>query len=175
MASGILRTSLFINYIINLLTKHSSHQYNYVRIAVFLSNNEQIFLLLFKIMISQVRKPFGTTMLKIFLKFGKFSRSFFIFVCPLGEKVPAWASHSWSRPARPRTVGEYEYCLLRLTHNMHFHPPLNGSSLGIFTLPLASREVQKAWISTCEAQGTRMNFLFNSELIPFSRAKIQFV
>ena len=111
MASGILRTSLFINYIINLLTKHSSHQYNYVRIAVFLSNNEQIFLLLFKIMISQVRKPFGTTMLKIFLKFGKFSRSFFIFVCPLGEKVPAWASHSWSRPTRPGTVEEYEFCL----------------------------------------------------------------
>ena len=27
-------------------------------------------------------------MLKIFLKFGKLSRSFFIFVCPLGEKVP---------------------------------------------------------------------------------------
>ena len=31
-----------------------------VRIAVFLSNNEQIFLLLFEIMISQVCKPFGT-------------------------------------------------------------------------------------------------------------------
>ena len=28
-------------------------------------------------------------MLKIFLKFGKLSRSFLIFVCPLGEKVPA--------------------------------------------------------------------------------------
>ena len=51
-------------------------------------------------------------MLTIFLKFGKLSRSFLIFVCPLGEKFPAWASHSWSRPTRPRTVGEYEYCLL---------------------------------------------------------------
>ena len=62
MASGILRTSLFIlNYIldrspstlvlINIIM---------VRIAVFLSNNEQIFLLLFEIMISQVCKPFGT-------------------------------------------------------------------------------------------------------------------
>ena len=50
-------------------------------------------------------------MLKIFLKFGKLSRSFLIFVCPLGEKFPAWASHSWSRPTRSRTVGEYEYCL----------------------------------------------------------------
>ena len=52
-------------------------------------------------------------MLKSFLKFGKLSRSFLIFVCPLGEKVPAWASHSWSRPTRPRTVGEYEYCPLQ--------------------------------------------------------------
>ena len=51
-------------------------------------------------------------MLKIFLKFGKLSRSFLIFVCPLGEKFPAWAWHSWSRPTRPRTVGEYEYRLL---------------------------------------------------------------
>ena len=50
-------------------------------------------------------------MLKIFLKFAKLSRSFLVFVCPLGEKFPAWASHSWSRPTRPRTVGEYEYCL----------------------------------------------------------------
>ena len=31
-----------------------------VRIAVFLSNNEHIFLLLFEIMTSQVCKPFGT-------------------------------------------------------------------------------------------------------------------
>ena len=54
-------------------------------------------------------------MLKIFLKSGKLSRSFLIFVCPLGEKFPAWASHSWSRPTRPRTVGEYEYCLLNIT------------------------------------------------------------
>ena len=54
-------------------------------------------------------------MLKIFLKSGKLSRSFLIFVCPLGEKFPAWASHSWSRPTRPRTVGEYEYCLLLVT------------------------------------------------------------
>ena len=51
-------------------------------------------------------------MLKMFLKSGKLSRSFLIFVCPLGEKFPAWASHSWSRTTRPRTVGEYEYCLL---------------------------------------------------------------
>ena len=62
MASGILRTSLFIlNYIldrspstlllINIIM---------VRIAVFLSNIERIFLLLFEIMISQVCKPFGT-------------------------------------------------------------------------------------------------------------------
>ena len=51
-------------------------------------------------------------MLKIFLKFSKLSRSFLIFVCPLGEKFPAWAWHSWSRPTRPRTVGEYKYCLL---------------------------------------------------------------
>ena len=62
MASGILRTSLLIlNYkldrspstllLINIVM---------VRIAVFLSNNEQIFLLLFEIMISQVCKPFGT-------------------------------------------------------------------------------------------------------------------
>ena len=51
-------------------------------------------------------------MLKIFLKFGKLSRSFLIFVCPLGEKFSARASHSCSRPTRPRTVGEYEYCLL---------------------------------------------------------------
>ena len=62
--------------------------------------------------LSQVCKPFRNfTMLKIFLKFGKLSRSFLIFVCPLGEKFPAWASHSWSRPTCPRTVGEYEYCL----------------------------------------------------------------
>ena len=46
------------------------------------------------------------------LKSGKLSRSFLIFVCPLGEKFPAWASHSWSRPTHPGTVGEYEYCLL---------------------------------------------------------------
>ena len=51
-------------------------------------------------------------MLKIFLKFGKLSDSFPKFVCPLGEKFPAWASHSWSSPTRPRTVGKYEYCLL---------------------------------------------------------------
>ena len=58
--------------------------------AVFFSNNEQIFFLLFEIMISQVCKPFRTllVMLKIFLKFGKLSRSFFIFVCPPGERGP---------------------------------------------------------------------------------------
>ena len=41
--------------------------------------------------------------------------SFLRFVCPLGERFPAWASHSWSRPTRPRTFGEYEYCLLLVT------------------------------------------------------------
>ena len=57
-------------------------------------------------------------MLKIFLKFCKLSSSFLIFVCPLGEKFLAWASHSWSRPTRPRTVGEYEYCLLSLLSHL---------------------------------------------------------
>ena len=36
-------------------------------------------------------------MLKIFLKFGKLSCS-----------IPAWASHSWLMPSRPRTDGEYK-------------------------------------------------------------------
>lgn len=48
-------------------------------------------------------------MLKIFLEFGKLSRSFLISVCPLDEKFPALAialaSHSRSRPSRPKTVG----------------------------------------------------------------------
>ena len=94
MASGILRTSLFIlNY--KLDRSPSTLVLNniiMVRIAVFLSNNEQIFLLLSEIMISQVCKPFGTLQcLKSSLKsanFLKLSRSFFVFVCPLGEKVP---------------------------------------------------------------------------------------
>ena len=58
-------------------------------------------------------------MLKTLLKFGKLSRIFFIFVCPLGEKVPAWASHSWSRPTRPMNVGEYEFCLLSTRRGNH--------------------------------------------------------
>ena len=52
MASGILRTSLFI------LNHKLAHQalinIIMVRIAVFLSNNEHVFLLLFEIMTSQV-------------------------------------------------------------------------------------------------------------------------
>ena len=51
-------------------------------------------------------------MLKIFLKFSN-SCAVFSYLCLLCEKVPAWASHLWSRPTRPRTVGEYEYCLFR--------------------------------------------------------------
>ena len=109
MASGIIRV-FNINY--NSFTKHSSHQY-LVRIAVFLSDNEQIFILLFEIMICQVCWPSGTLQRwKIVLKFGKLSRSFHIFVCLLGEKFLIFASHSCSRPTRFWTIEEYEHCLL---------------------------------------------------------------
>ena len=64
------------------------------------------------------------TTLKIFLKFGKLSRSFHIFVCLLGEKLLIFASHSCSRPTRFRTIEEYEHCLLNeieyLSNRPHF-------------------------------------------------------
>ena len=64
------------------------------------------------------------TTLKIFLKFGKLSRSFHIFVCLLGEKFLIFASHSCSRPTRFRTIEEYEHCLLNeieyLSNRPHF-------------------------------------------------------
>ena len=64
------------------------------------------------------------TTLKIFLKLGKLSRSFHIFVCPLGEKFLIFASHSCSRPTRFRTIEEYEHCLLNeieyLSNRPHF-------------------------------------------------------
>ena len=53
------------------------------------------------------------------VKFGKLSRSFLMFVCPLGEKFPAWASHSWSRPTRSGAVGECKYCLLDASYHMY--------------------------------------------------------
>ena len=64
------------------------------------------------------------TTLKIFLKFGKLSRSFHIFVCLLGEKFLIFFSHSCSRPTRFRTIEEYEHCLLNeieyLSNRPHF-------------------------------------------------------
>ena len=121
MASGILRTSLFIlNYkldrspstllLINIIM---------VTIAVFLSNNEQIFLLLFEIMISQVCKPFGTLQcLKSSLKSANSWSSaavfsyLFVLLARRSQNEPSHgASHSWSRPTPPRTVWESEFCL----------------------------------------------------------------
>ena len=52
--------------------------------------------------------------------FCQLSRSFFTFVCLLGEKLPALASLSRKTRARPRAVGEYETCLFRKNRNENF-------------------------------------------------------
>ena len=99
---------------LNSLTDHHFDQF-LVMLVMFLSNDELIFLLLFETMISQsckyVLRPPKPFNVSNFPFFRQLSRSFHMFVCLLGEKLPALASLSRKTRARPRAVGEYETCL----------------------------------------------------------------